>query len=167
MVNKKAQYRIQQMVFMIVALLFFFILVGIFIVGYQFRTAKGNFADLQKEQAISFLEVLRNMPEFAYSSKDSSSKDLCLDLDKIEVISSNISNFSDLLPVASVEIIKGSSKRILCPSNNCNSYLVYDSKQKDTQKYETSVCLCKKLSENSYSYDKCDMGKLIVGVKNA
>jgi len=165
MVTKKAQYRIQQMVFMIVALLFFFILVGIFIVGYQFRSVKVNFADLQKEQAISFLDVMRSMPEFGYSSQDSSSKDLCLDLDKIEVISSRISNFSDLLPVASIEVIKGGGTRITCPKENCNSYLIYNAQQDDIEKYETSICLCRKLSENSYAYDRCDMGKLIVGVK--
>jgi len=163
---KKAQYRIQQMVFMIVAVSFFFILVGVFFLGYQYRTTKSSFEDLQKEQAISFLNVIRNMPEFGYSSKDSYAKGICLDLDKIAIVSSEVNKFSELFPVASIELAIGfKPKRVPCPGNECNYYDVYSSGQEGLIKYDSFVCICKKVSENSYSYDKCELGKLIIGVK--
>lgn len=46
---KRSQMKIQQMAFMIVAVLFFFILVGLFFLGWQYKSVRGNFAQLQKE----------------------------------------------------------------------------------------------------------------------
>ena len=43
--------QIQQMAFMIVAVFFFFILVGLFFLAIQFKGIKSSAAQLQKEQA--------------------------------------------------------------------------------------------------------------------
>lgn len=165
MVNIKAQFRIQQMVFMIVALLFFFILAGLFFVGYQYKQMQTNFEELQKEQAVSFLGVMQGMPEFSYSSKDTRTKGICLDWDKLQIVSENKEEFSPLFPVASIKILKAFSENVkTCPGENCNYYIIYDSGQKNVEEYETYACFCKKQSENSFSYDKCDLGRIIVGV---
>jgi len=162
---KRAQIRIQQMVFMIVALLFFFILVGLFFIAYQFRDVSQNFDDLQREQAISFLQVMRNMPEFGYSSKDSRANSVCLDLDKISLIAGRIGEFSALFPVASIKILEAfSTKEIICPAKDCNYYIIYDSGQKNIEEQEIYTCLCSKRSENYIAYDKCVLGRVIVGV---
>lgn len=164
---KKAQFRIQQMVFMIVALMFFFILAGLFFIGYQYKQVKVNFSELEKEQAISFLSVMQSMPEFSYSSKDSRTIGICLDWDKLQIISSKSSDFSELFPVETIKVIKAFSETIKqCPGDNCNYYVIYDSGKKNIQEYETYSCFCKKQSENSVSYDKCELGRLIVGVSD-
>ena len=49
---RKAQMKIQQMAVMIVAVFFFFILVGLFFLGIVFKDVKGGAGQLQKEQAI-------------------------------------------------------------------------------------------------------------------
>jgi uncharacterized membrane protein len=163
--DRRAQFRIQQMVFMIVALVFFFVLVGIFFIGYQFRSVSQNFESLQREQAISFLKIMRNMPEFGYFSRDSRANSVCLDLDKLQIVSGNIGDYFDLLPVASIKVLKAFSSQIIqCPGENCNYYKIYDSKQKNIEEQEIYTCLCTKKYENYIAYDKCELGRVIVGV---
>ena len=153
------------MVFMIVALLLFFVLAGLFFVGYQYKQMKSNFGELQKEQAVSFLEVMRGMPEFSYSSKDTRTKGVCLDWDKIQVVAAKREEFSPLFPVASIKVLKAFSSEVKpCPGQNCNFYVIYNSSQKSVEEYDTYACFCRKQSENSIAYDKCELGKLIVGV---
>jgi hypothetical protein len=163
---KKAQFRIQQMALMIIALVFFFILVGLFFLGYQYKGVQSNFKEMQKEQAVSFLKVMRNMPEFSYASKDARAKSICLDWDKINIVASKSSNLSALFPVASIKVLKAfGDKKIPCPGENCNYYEIFNSHQDKVEEYETYACFCTKSSENSISYDKCRLGNVIVGIK--
>ena len=57
---KTAQMKIQQMAFMILAVFFFFVLVGLFFLGLEFRDIKKNSEQLKNEQAISSLNNFRN-----------------------------------------------------------------------------------------------------------
>jgi len=153
------------MVFMIVALLFFFVLAGLFFIGYQYKQVQLNYGELQKEQTITFLSVMQGMPEFSYSSKDTKTKGVCLDWDKIQVIASKSDEFAPLFPVASIKVLKAFSNQVKpCPDTDCNYYEIYDSGQKNVQEYESYSCFCRKQSENEISYDKCDLGRVIVGV---
>lgn len=164
MINKKGQLRIQQMAFMIVAVVFFFVLVGLFFLGYQSKNITENFADLQKEQAIGSLKVIAGMTELNCDD----SKELCLDNDKLLIMSKESKKYSDIWPVASVKVIKvypAFEKRVNCPGIDCNYYNVYDSGQKNVKEYSTYVSICQKREDNSYIYDKCEVGKLILGVK--
>lgn len=160
--NKNAQLRIQQMAFMIVAIFFFFILVGLGYLGYQTKTLNSNYLDLQKEKAISSLQVLTNMPELSCGS-------LCLDTDKLEVMSEKSKEYKDMWDIASIKVIKvypGFTTLVKCPNLNCNEYDVYDSGQKGITQYSTFVSLCKKLNEDGY-YTKCEIAKLLIGVKTS
>lgn len=160
----RGQMEIQQMAFMILAVFLFFILVGLFFLGIQFRGIKKSAMQLQTEQAISSLEVIADMPELSYNSRESMS----LDEDKLEIMSGNISSYySEFWPVASVKVYKiypKFKKLIKCPASNCNYFKVYDSGQKSVKTYSTYVSVCKKIKETGYVYDKCTIGKLVVGV---
>ncbi|MDO8516779.1 MAG: hypothetical protein Q7S33_01520 [Nanoarchaeota archaeon] len=156
---KKAQLKIQQMAFMIVAVFFFLIMAGLIFLSYQSQTIKNNYDRLQKDQAISSLQILTNMPELTCGY-------LCLDEDKLEIMSKK--DYSQIWPVASIEVYKiypVSTQKIKCPGTNCNYYNVYDSNQQNIQKYSTYVSLCKKVNELEYIYDKCEIARLVVGVK--
>ncbi len=158
---KLSQMRIQQMAFMIVAVLFFFVLVGLGYVGYQTKTLKSNYLDLQKEAAISSLQVLTDMPELTCGS-------LCLDEDKLQVMTGKSREYKDIWGVSSIKVVKvypAFTNMIKCPNLNCNYYDVYDSGLKQTKQYSTFVSLCKKIKDNDYIYDKCEIAKLLVGVK--
>ena len=156
---KKAQLKIQQMAFMIIAVFLFFIMAGLIFLSYQSQMLKNDYDRLQKDQAISSLQILTNMPELTCSY-------LCLDEDKLEIMLKK--DYSQIWPVASVEVYKiypVQTRQVKCPGTNCNYYSVYDSNQQNIKKYSTYISLCKKVNELEYAYSKCEIGKLLVGVK--
>ena len=158
----KAQFQIQQMAFLILAVFFFFILVGLFFMSFQYGNIKSSAASLQKQQAIASLATIANMPELNCDSRT----EFCIDLDKLKVMSNN-SAYSDLWPVASVnaQVIYPSSTLVKCPFTACNYYEIYNSNQKNVKEYSLYVSICEKKREEQYTYDDCKIGKLIVGVK--
>jgi hypothetical protein len=164
MVETKGQFKIQQMAFMILAVFFFFILVGLFFISWQFRDVKGDFSRLQRDQAISSLEIIANMPEFNCDSRTS----LCLDEDKLRVMSGNLSgSYSDFWPVSSISVYKiypSFNETVKCPNVNCNYYDIHDSGQTNIKEYSSYVSICKRVRESGYAYDRCEVGKILVGV---
>ena len=164
MVRKKGQIKIQQMAFMIVAVLLFFVLVGLFFLSWQSKSLKGSYEQLQKEQAISGLSVIADMAELNCDSRES----LCLDEDKLQVMASSTIH-DEIWPVASVKIYKvypAFDSAVKCPALGCNYYEVYNSRQANLKEYSTYVSLCKKVKEFDYVYDKCEIGKLVVGAED-
>ena len=164
----KAQMKIQQMAFMIVAVFLFFTLVGLFFISWQSKSIGQSAADLQKEQALSSLDVIANMPELNCDLTEG----LCLDEDKLNVLagSGNLSaDYAEFWPVASVKVYKvypsfDVSGVVKCPALNCNYWEVYDSGQVSTEEFSGYVNICKRSREFNYNYDKCEIGKLLVGV---
>lgn len=156
----RAQMKIQQMAFMIVALFFFFALVGLGFIAYTLKANQGNYEDLQKEEALKFVQSLADMPELSCGSGFS-----CIDEDKIYALS-EIRDY-DIWPVSSIKVYKIYplfSQKINCPAPNCNYYEIFNSKQTNVREYGTYVPICKKIREN-YVFTKCEIGKLVVGVK--
>ncbi len=162
----RAQMKIQQMAFMIMAVFFFFILVGLFFLGISFRGVGESAQQLQKEQVLSSLEVIADMPELNYESGAS----MTLDEDKLRIMSGNFSEaYGDFWPVASIKVYKVYPRPdnfVKCPALDCNYFEIYDDGQKSVQEYSTYVSICKKVRESGYTYDKCEAGKLVLGVKN-
>ncbi len=163
----RGQMKIQQMAVMIVAVFFFFVLVGLFFLGIVFKDVKGSAGDLQKEQAISSLKVIADMPELNYDSSWS----MCVDEDKLRVMSGNFGRTYDLFwPVASVEVYRVYPKFDevkKCPGVGCNYYEVFNNGQRDLKTYSSYVSICRKVRESGSTYDDCEIGKLVVGVKQA
>jgi len=162
--KKRGQMKMMQMAFMIVAVFFFFILVGLFFLSIQFKDVKGSAAQLQRDQAISSLRVIADMPELSYDSGESAT----LDEDKLKVMSGNFSRYYDeFWPVASVGVYKlgtGYNETKPCPGVGCNYYKLYDNEQDNVRTYSTYVSICKKVKELGFVYDGCEVGKLEVGV---
>ncbi len=157
--DKRAQMKIQQMAFMIIAVFFFFILVGLFFLNWQFKDIHKDFEELQKREAISSIEVISNMPEFNCESR----RELCLDVDKLRVMSSK--NYDLDFGVSSIKVYKvypAFSAVKECPGVDCNYYEVLD--LNSSKEYSGYVSLCQKNSEGGYVYEDCDIGKLVVGV---
>lgn len=157
--------KIQQMAFMIVAVFFFFILVGLFLLGITFKDVKSGAAQLQKEQAISSLKVIADMPELNFDSGGS----MVVDEDKLKIMAGSFGLAYELFwPVASVGVYKfGTASRDIekCPGIDCNYYELFDNGQSGVRTYSTYVSICSRLKESNSVYDKCEVGKLVVGVK--
>ena len=161
----RGQMKIQQMAFMLVAVFFFFALVGLFFIRFELRDIAGGAEELNREAAISSLEVLAAMPELRY---DGCEVELCLDEDKLGIMSTM--DYSRFWPVSSVRVYKlypRADEFKKCPGGGCNYYEVYDNGQSNVRTYSTFVSLCKKVREGNYVYDKCDVAKLEVGMRSA
>ena len=65
MVNKKSQMKIQQMAFMLIAIMIFFALVGLIILTVGFSGLKEKATALQEENANLLVSKLANSPEFS------------------------------------------------------------------------------------------------------
>ena len=158
------QMKIMQMAFMIVAVFFFFVLVGLFFLSIQFKDVKGSAAQLQREQAISSLRVIADMPELSYDSSEA----ITLDEDKLRIMTGGFGDvYEEFWPVASVAAYKlwpVASELKPCPGVDCNYYELYDNGQSNIRTYSTYVSICKKVKESGFVYDKCEVGKLEVGV---
>lgn len=159
--------KIQQMAFMIIALFFFFTLVGLFFLNIAFKDIDKRLGSLQKEQAISSLRVIANMPEISCSSKES----ICLDEDKLRIMSGKFGRYyNSFWPVASVRVYKvhpSNGLIIKCPAVNCNYFEIFDNGQKSKTEYSTFVSICKQIKKNNYVSEKCEIAKLVLGVINA
>jgi len=163
--NTRAQMKIMQMAFMIVAVFLFFVLVGLFFIGIQFKDVASSAAQLQKDQAISSLSVIADMPELNYDSSDA----LTLDEDKLRIMAGGFGDvYYEFWPVASVSVYKLwpiATELKECPGVGCNYYKLFDNDQTNVKTYSTYVSICKKIKESGFVYDKCEVGKLEVGVK--
>ncbi|MFH0711773.1 MAG: hypothetical protein V1889_01310 [archaeon] len=160
----RGQMKIQQMAVMIVAVFFFFVLVGLFFLGIVFKDVKGSAGDLQRAQAISSMSVIADMPELNYDSSWSMS----VDEDKLRIMSGEFGDSYDLFwPVASVGVYKvypRFDEIRKCPGVDCNYYEIYSNGQKDVKTYSAYVSICRKVRESGSTYDDCEIGKLVVGV---
>jgi hypothetical protein len=159
---KKAQMEIQQMAFMIIAVFIFFALVGVFFLSIQVNKLKGNAGELQREQAISSIRVIADMPELNYESTES----MTIDEDKAIIMSGSLGkSYESFWPVSSIKLYKiypAFDKEIKCPATNCNYYQIYDNGEAGGNYYSAFVSICSKQRESGGVYDKCEIGKLVI-----
>ncbi len=163
--KRKGQMKIMQMSFMIIGVFFFFVLVGLFFLGIAFKDVRGSAEELQREQAISSLGVIAGMNEFAYGDRS----DMSVDGDKLQIMSEGFGeDYGEFWPIASLEFYKvypTFDEVMECPGLGCNYYNIYDSGQRNVEKFSSYVSICKRVKEFGSAYDRCEVGKIVVGVK--
>jgi len=160
--NKKSQLKIQEMSFMLLAIVIFFILAGLFFISIKQKEIYKKAEYLEKEKAKSSVAKLAETAEF------SCGKPLCIDVDKLLVMQ-NRTDYNKFWPVKSLSIRKVFPKNnteIICNKNNypeCGIFKIYDAGLKNIETVSSFVVLCRKESEQGYFYDKCELGKIIAG----
>lgn len=163
MINKRGQMKIQQMIFMLLAITIFFVLVGLLVITLSLGGLKQTSKNLEETNSLLLVSKLANSPEF--SCGDSfGAKVNCIDMDKIIFLDS--SNYQDFWGVAKIEIIKiyPDKGNLECNSNNLDDCGVVNVLSKNTKTLPPAsnfVTLCRKTGLET-SYDKCDVGLLIV-----
>jgi hypothetical protein len=163
--------KVQQMAFMIIAVFIFFAMVGLFFLSYQSKSLKEDYNRLAKEETITSLTILTSMPELSCGY-------LCVDEDKVQILSGKQEEYKNILPVKSLKVYKiypsGNINENLitkCPGENCSYYEILGVGSNDDVKnlveYSTFVSLCKKDRKFGYAYNKCEIAKLVAGVATA
>jgi hypothetical protein len=167
--NKKAQLKIQQMAFMLIAVTLFFVLIGLFITGIVFSGLKKSSEVLEEENAMLLVSELSNSPEFSCGEAFRYGKTNCVDSDKIMILR-NMNEYADFWDVAAIEIRKiypAYERETECSEENypdCNVMEIYSKSVKKGAYNSNFVSLCRKEknAETGEIYDKCELAKLLV-----
>jgi len=169
MQNKKAQLKIQQMAFVLLAITLFFVLAGMFALIFLISGLKNSATMLEEKNALLLVAKLANSPEFSCGSAYGSDKVNCVDADKVMVLSKNMDAYSKFWGLNNIEVRKiyPEEDTIICTFSNypnCNSIKIKSSDSKNISGVyrENFVTLCRKEQENGVTYDNCDIAKLLV-----
>ena len=159
----RGQLRIDQMTFMLLAVVIFFVLVGLFAIVFFFSNLKNDVTALNKEQAESVAQRLAGNTEF------SCGKDYCINSDKLMALK-NMPVYNSLWGVLSIEVMKlgNDSNQKECTIANypdCNVFTVMANNDSNQVPVSLFVSLCRKDNKNDYVYDKCELGRLLVAYK--
>jgi hypothetical protein len=169
----KAQLKIQEMSFMLVAVLLFFVLAGLFALSIFNLSISKDASAIEREKILFSVTNLADTPEFTCGE----SRHNCIDADKLIVLLNrnsykNFWQFSSLKVVKITALSKPETKWVKCNLANypdCDYFLVYDKKITNEKPPVSSfVSLCRQQVENNYPYNepgKCEMAMLVAGVK--
>lgn len=165
--TKKAQLKIQQMAFMLMAVTLFFVLVGLFVLVFRFAGLKEAATSLEEENAQLLVTKLANSPEFSCGESFGSSRTNCIDADKLMVLRENIEIYSGFWGkgVSNIEIRKiypaGEKICTLGSYPNCNIIRILSEEINGTS-IGNFVSLCRKEYYEGEVYDKCELAKIFV-----
>jgi hypothetical protein len=170
MKNIKSQVRMQEMAFMLVGVILFFVFVGLFGFAILFNMLRTDAQQTAENNALLAVKNLAGSPEFYCAS----SKTNCIDADKVMALSNN-QNYDKFYSFSRLEIIKSSAfkknrkdmvKCTMANYPNCEEIVVYD-KNVDFEKSVSSyVALCRVEIEYGANYQKCELAKLVVATED-
>ena len=166
-ITKRGQMKIQQMSFMLIAVTFLFILVGIFFLSIRLYSLKKTATNLEEQNAMLLVSKLANSPEFSCGNAFGSSRTSCVDFDKLIVLKDRISDYSGFWGVAKIELRKiyPGEEDILCDEKNypnCNILKLLDKKVNTQPATSNFVALCRKEKTEAIIYDKCELALLMI-----
>ncbi len=151
--NKKAQFKIQEMAFVLVAVIVLFGIVMIFFARFQLAGIQKSASELRKEQAIVTLHTIAAMPELRCSSGGEIN---CIDIDKLEGFMTVRNRYYFLWKNAYF-----SQVRIEQFYPEGQEYILYVEPEQDSVSYSTYLPLCK---QGKFDYE-CTIGKITVSSK--
>lgn len=155
--NKHAQFKIQQTMFMILAVALFGILVFLFWTSVSLKNLHTLATNAEQDKAILMAQYISGMTELACSNKQ-----YCIDTDKLMVLK-NLSVYKDFWPANGIKIRKvyPSTSEIECTMSNypnCNIYTIKDS---GNSSVGTFISLCRQ--EKAEGYRRvCELGRIAV-----
>jgi len=160
--SSKGQFKIQQMVFIIVAIIILFGIVAVFFVSIKFGSLESDVEDLRKEAVFTQVRKMAGTPEFIWIASDDCSS--CVDFDKVLMLKDRESYkgfWTDisLLKVSRVYPLYAAEE---CTTQNypeCNSVTLVN--KGEYEAYESFVSLCR--FDSSLKQKKCEIGKIIMG----
>lgn len=178
MVNKKAQMKVKQMVFMLIAITLLLVMVGLFVIQIRVNNLKTTASALEEENAKLLVAKLANSPEFSCEDSFGSGKGTCVDFDKVMALKQNISIYEDFWGVSKIEIriihsfegYSGSEKECKYDFEtregdypDCN-YVQIMNKPSEGNDFFSYVSVCKRkiVTSEGDAQVVCNLGKLIV-----
>ena len=163
--EKKAQIKIQQMSFMLIAVTLFFVVAGLFILMITLSNLKQSATVLQENNAILLVSKIADSPEFSCGSAFGQPMTNCIDTDKLMALENKSKDYSGFWGVSGIEVIKiypVQGQDIECtPDNypNCSKMTIIPSS--NGTGVSNFVSLCRK-DYQGLTYNKCELGRIVV-----
>ena len=155
--NKKGQMKIQEMAFVLVAIIIFFGIVAIFYFKISLSSLKGNVELQRGEEAHELVRKIANTPEFSFTAEDCES---CIDLDKVMALK-NRSAYTGFwnLDYLQVSVLYPVKKGECTKSNypECGTITLVNKTGLSGIPSSAYVALCRH-EYKDYNYFKCDLG---------
>jgi hypothetical protein len=152
----KGQMKIQQMAFVLVALMIFFAIALLIFFMIRYSSLKEGVQDLREDDAREIVRKISAMPEFSFNQEDCSS---CIDADKVLVLK-NRTSYKDFWNIGYLQIEKiypeaeGECNRFNYP--NCKTVTVISGENFGTAS-SAFVSLCR---WEEREYFKCELGRV-------
>ena len=158
----KGQFKIQQMVFVLVATIIFFAIVAVFYVSIRFNSLHSDVDDQRKEAVLEQVRKIAGTPEFIWTSADDCAA--CVDFDKIFLLKNRTAYqgfWSEiaLLKVSRVYPRYQTDECTLSSYPRCNSVTL--TQKEGFESYESFVSLCR--YDELLGGSRCEIGKVIIG----
>ena len=164
--DKKAQLKIQQMVFMLLAITLFFILVGLFVLGIKLSGLRDLTETEQERNALLLVTKLANSPEFSCGEAFGTGKVSCVDADKVMILRENIKQYHDFWDVENIEIRKiypESEEDKECDFESYPDCNIIKIREGEISAEQTNfVILCRKMNNEGFLSNKCELAKMMV-----
>ena len=161
----KAQMKIQQTAFMLIALTIFFALVGMFALKMKMSNLQETAENLKELETQILLGKISNSPEFNCGESFGDQMTNCIDFDKAMVLKSKASNYSSFWGIENIEIIRlNSSLTEICTPQtypNCRNLRLL-SDEITGNFISTFITLCRRDSFNGNPYNQCEIAKLLI-----
>jgi len=161
--ESKGQLKIQQMAFVLVALMIFFAIASLFYFSIRYNNLEEDVESLREQEVLETVRKMSGSAEFSFTSGGDCSA--CIDLDKVLMLKERASykgfwkNIA-LLQVTRVYPVYGNG--IECTRENypnCDVITLVD-EDKNFRAHKAFVALCR--YEESEDYNKCELGKIIM-----
>jgi hypothetical protein len=156
----KGQLKIQEMAFVLVAIVIFFALVAMLIVGYAFSGLKESAQDVKEEQARQLVTTLSGSAEFKFPGSCTN----CVDKDKMFLIK-NDSRYANFwkLDYLIIETIYPMRKGECISSNypDCNTITLIKKAENYGTPSEAYVALCNYVNGEK----RCDLARVLASVR--
>lgn len=163
---KRGQMKIQEMAFVLVAVIVFFGLVALLYFSIRMSGLKSEASNLGQDEAMQMAQRMSATPEFAWTAGDC---DNCVDFDKVMALkdSAKYKVFWGL-DYLKVERVYPSGKGECTKANypNCGSLTLVEKDNFGTPP-SAFVSLCRYDFKEGQSYRRCEMGKIYASSKLA
>jgi len=158
--SRKGQFKIQQMAFVLLAIIIFFALVTLFYFSIRISDLGSGAEELRETEVKETIRKISSTAEFVWTVEDCAS---CIDLDKILILKERKSyeGFwnSPFLQISRVYPRKSGE----CTKQNypeCETITLVNTGE-DIISHSAFVSLCR--YDSKEDYNKCELGKIIMG----
>ena len=161
-IYSKGQVKIQQMAFVLIAMIIFFIMAGLIFVAIYYSSLQKEVEGIREQEVKEIVRRISGSPEFSWLGEGDCAA--CIDFDKVFLLKTKESyqNFWRGIPYLEISKVYPSSDGECNTGNypNCGSITIIDSK-KNFIAHSAFVALC--YYEPTENYVKCELGKVTMG----